>query len=95
MKNILIMMFIYTLAGCNTAPVEPDYVEGPDTLNVYNDGTLEFRDRTLNQEDVIIYPDGFGGERAAVRLDVPLSDDYYFRDSIRVRREDSSYVQPN
>ena len=91
MKNILVVIFICTLAGCNTAPVEPNYVAGPETLNIYNDGTLEFGDRTLNEEDVIIYPDGFGGERAAVRVDVPLSDNYYFRDSIRVHREDTSF----
>ena len=88
MKNLLIVMFICTLVGCNTAPVQPEYAQGPEILTVYNDGTMEYRDRTMNAEDVIIYPDGFGGERAAVRIDVPLKDDYFFRDTIRVHRKE-------
>lgn len=38
-------------------------------------------------EDVIIYPDGFGGEKAAVKLYVPYHPPYY-RDHIVVERLD-------
>jgi hypothetical protein len=47
---------------------------------------MEFRNRKLPGEDVIIYPDGSGGERAAVKVYDPLHPDYY-RDSIRVERK--------
>ena len=39
-------------------------------------------------EDVIIYPDGYGGEKAAVKLYTPYHHPFY-RDSIIVERLES------
>lgn len=61
--------------------------ESPEILTVRSDGSLWFRDRPLQERDVIIYPDGRGGEKAAVRVRVePLHPDF-FRDTIIVVRE--------
>lgn len=55
------------------------------TLYVLPDGTMEFKGRVVPNDDVIIYNDGRGGERAAVKLDLPLYSHAY-RDSITVER---------
>ena len=41
----------------------------------------------MNKEDVVIYRDGRGGERAAVKLYIPRHPDV-FRDTIAVERID-------
>ena len=51
-----------------------------------------FRSRLINHDDVILYEDGRGGERAAIKVRSPLHSDFY-RDSSVIRvmsqREDS------
>lgn len=86
MKNVLTLLAIYSLFGCALEPVAVSQKNEPEILTVHNDGSMEFRDRSMNADDVVIYQDGFGGERAAVKVRVPLKSDYY-RDSIRVYRE--------
>lgn len=58
-----------------------------DRLYVYPDGSMKFNDRFVDEKHVIIYANGQGGERAAVKMYVPLHPDF-FRDSIHVVRED-------
>lgn len=86
MKKLMTLMLLSGLAGCAATPYTARSVTGPEVLMVYDDGRMEYRDRIMPQEDVIIYDDGFGGERAAVKVHVPLKNDFY-RDSIRVVRE--------
>ena len=51
------------------------------------DGSMWLRDRPMPERDVIIYADGTGGEKAAVRIRMePLHPDF-FRDTIVVERE--------
>ena len=58
----------------------------PDnTLLVYEDGRMEFNSRFVNEDEVVIYNDGRGGERAAIKVRVPIHSDFY-RDSIVVVR---------
>jgi hypothetical protein len=57
-----------------------------EVLTVYPDGSMRLNNRPISPEDVVIYPDGYGGERAAVKVRVPVHPDYY-RDTIVVRRE--------
>lgn len=72
-------------AGSQPAPVAKAPM--PEILTVREDGTLWFRERPLPERDVIIYPDGYGGEKAAVRIHrQPLHPDF-FRDTIVVERE--------
>ena len=56
-----------------------------DILYIYENGKMKFRSRYLNKEDVVIYQDGKGGEKAAIKMRVPRYPDYY-RDSIVVVR---------
>ena len=71
------------LAGCTSTPVR---APAPDKLVVHEDGTMQLGGRLMAAEDVVIYPDGFGGEKAAVRVRFePLHPDF-FRDSIIVDR---------
>lgn len=83
-KAMALVLALALLSGCNSVPVR-DTAE-PDKLIVYEDGTMEYRDRRMPVEDVVIYADGFGGERAAVRVRVePMRPDF-FRDTIIVER---------
>ena len=82
---ILNMLFI---TACSTTPVTSSI----DTLNdkseilfIYEDGRMEYKSRFLNDDDVVIYADGRGGEKAAVKVRVPIHSDFY-RDSIVVVR---------
>ena len=83
------------IASCATTetPVETD-VKEQDILYIYADGTMEFDGRLRSEEDVIIYDDGRGGERAAVKIIVPSSrsskehHESYYRDSIEVERKE-------
>lgn len=74
------------LAGCQSAPPMQTAAVGPEILVVHPDGSMEFRDRLMPPGDVIIYEDGRGGEKAAVRVRrEPLHPDF-FRDTIVVER---------
>jgi hypothetical protein len=75
-------------AACATAPADDRGARATgDTLTVREDGSMWFRNRPLPPRDVIIYADGAGGEKAAVRIRMePLHPDF-FRDTIIVVRE--------
>ena len=88
MKNLALLLFTFGLFACTHEPYIAEQHRGPDVLVVQADGTMFFRERSMPRDDVIIYDDGFGGERAAVKVYVPYKHDYY-RDSIRVYREKS------
>ena len=77
------------LGGCLAAPAtrQNAATADPDTLVIGDDGSMRLNDRPIPNEDVIIYNDGRGGERAAVRIRMePLHPDF-FRDTILVERE--------
>lgn len=81
--------FAVLLIGCTSTPVRNEpaaAAPGPEKLIIHADGSMEFRNRLMAAEDVVIYPDGFGGEKAAVRIRLePLHPDF-FRDTIVVER---------
>lgn len=87
-RNHIILFASFLLISCslveNTGSMTS---KEPEFLYIYPDGRKEFKDRTMNDEDVIIYDDGKGGERAAVKLRIPNYPDVY-RDSITVERID-------
>lgn len=101
--SFVIMAFVFTSA-CNTTPdkyndVDVTRVDGKpvDVLYIFEDGKMKFRSRYLNKEDVVIYEDGRGGEKAAVKVRVPRYSDFY-RDSIivvRVENEAEKTVNHN
>ena len=74
------------LAACSLLPQPPAGPPGPEILTIYPDGRMRLMGRPVPVEDVIIYPDGFGGEKAAIKVRMqPLHPDFY-RDTIIVRR---------
>lgn len=87
--RIIIFLFASLLiASCATTqkPVVAGEKE-PEVLYIYPDGTMEFDGRIKNKEDVVIYQDGRGGERAAVKIIIPRYPDVY-RDTITVVRKE-------
>lgn len=68
--------------------MQVNYSGKENILYIYEDGKMKFRSRYLNKEDVVIYEDGRGGEKAAVKVRVPRYPDFY-RDSINVVRVDN------
>jgi len=86
------MVFLSNAACTSTAPIT-HVTEAPQSKNilvVYEDGRMELNARYVNAEDVVIYDDGKGGERAAVKVRVPIHPDFY-RDSIIVVRVKKQY----
>lgn len=82
--SVLILPLL--LAGCGYNPFQDDGRQEPEKLVVRADGSMQFRGRPIGTEDVVIYRDGNGGEKAAVRVRMePLHPDY-FRDTIIVER---------
>ena len=80
-------LILLLASGCaGVAVPERAAVKEQETLIVYPDGTMEFKNRGMYEKDVVIYPDGRGGERAAVKMRVPLHPDFY-RDTIIVDRK--------
>lgn len=74
-----------TLAACNEASMLKSADKGTETLLIYTDGRMVLNNRIMPNEDVIIYQDGLGGEKAAVKMYVPYHPPFY-RDSIVVER---------
>jgi hypothetical protein len=84
---ILGLMLTIALAGCmSQTPVKTSTKE-PEHLFVYADGSMEFRNRKIDAEEVIIYKDGRGGEKAAVKISMEPLHPPFYRDSIIVVRK--------
>lgn len=84
--SILLLAAALQAGACAGGSAWRQEPAGPEKLIVHPDGSIEFRNRLMADEDVIIYDDGFGGERAAVRVRMePLHPDF-FRDTIAVER---------
>ncbi len=87
-KLFLFAATMFISACASTSNVDPRLLAQKDnsnTLYVYQDGRMFFKARQVDVDDVVIYADGRGGERAAIKMIVPIHPDYY-RDSIVVVR---------
>ena len=84
-NRIATLLMFFNLCACASHTAFLHAQKTPERLTIYDDGKMLFRDRFVNQEDVVIYPDGFGGERAAIKVRMPAKPDFY-RDSIIVDR---------
>ena len=91
--KLLSMLFFVTFIACAcggpTNLVNKNNT--PEVLTIYPDGRMEYRDRIMDEDEVIIYSDGKGGEKAAIRVWNPLQppsrkDSKYYRDTIIVER---------
>ena len=96
-RIIIFLLASLLIASCATA-TKPDGVgeKEREILYIHPDGTMEFRGRIKNKEDVVIYEDGHGNELAAIKIIVPRNSDYY-RDNLTVERIeiDVSVVREN
>ncbi len=93
---IVIFMMLFTTLSMDQSVADED--KKPEILTIHPDGTMVFRNRTMNEDEVIIYPDGRGGEKAAVRVYEPIRPlsrkrSYYYRDTIVVDRIDPEKEQ--
>jgi hypothetical protein len=78
-----------------TEEVKTTRLTEPDVLFIYPDGSMRMKNRIISREDVVIYPDGYGGEKAAIKVwMVPFHPPFY-RDSIVVERLDELQVVDN
>lgn len=85
-KYIGVILLSLLLAGCVQVHVHEAGNNKPDVLRIDADGNMSLNGRSVSEEDIVIYPDGSGGERAAIKMRVPVRSDYY-RDTIVVERE--------
>lgn len=83
---VVLLAGAFIVACVSPEKTAPSKKIGPEVLYIYPDGKMEFRGRFMNEDEVVIYEDGFGGERAAVLLRVPYKEDIY-RDTIIVERK--------
>lgn len=86
-RTIIFLLASVLMTSCATShqPVAVSEKK-QEILHIYPDGKMVFNGRIMNKEDVVIYDDGRGGERAAVKLIIPRHPDVY-RDTIIVERE--------
>jgi hypothetical protein len=100
MKNRLLFLpfclaIIMSNTACNSTPIKNDMAEfskPQETLYVYEDGKMKLDSRYIDSKDVVIYSDGRGGEKAAVKVHFPLHSNFY-RDSIIVVRVVNKYEE--
>lgn len=91
---ILVLTGLLLCACAITEDIKTTSTE-PDVLTIYPDGTMRLKDRTISRKDVVIYPDGYGGEKAAIKVwGVPFHPPFY-RDSIVVERLEEFQVVDN
>jgi hypothetical protein len=92
-RTIIFLLASALMTSCATSN-QPIAERDQDILHIYPDGKMVLDGRVMNEEDVVIYDDGRGGERAAVKLLVPLSryktqnHSEFYRDTIIVEREE-------
>ncbi len=91
-RTIILLLASVLIASC-AATNQPVADKDQDILHIYPDGKMVFDGRTMSEEDVVIYDDGYGGERAAIKLLMPLSryktqnHAEFYRDTIIVDRK--------
>ena len=92
-RTIIFLLASVLMTSCATNQPVAVAEEDLNILHIYPDGKMILDGRSVSEENIVIYSDGRGGERAAVRLIVPQNryqgqphTDFY-RDTIIVERE--------
>ncbi len=94
LKPVLAAITLATLVACGHVP-EVAVDDRPEILTIFPDGSMKLEDRLIPAEDVVIYPDGYGGEKAAVKVRLEPLHPAFYRDSIVVRRIGQTLVSEN
>lgn len=90
---MLIRTMVFLLMGALTISCVMDEREEvinekeQEALYILPDGTMMFKGRIMNKNDVVIYDAAQRGERAAIKLIIPLHPDAY-RDNLTVERKE-------
>ena len=82
----LMTLLIGVLFPATRVTAEEAGIKEKQIIYIYPEGKMEFKGRIMNEEDVVIYEDGRGGELAAVKLFVPRRPDFYRGNVIVVRK---------
>jgi hypothetical protein len=85
LKLLILSSLLTVLAACSHTPQTAD-ADAPEILTIFADGTMKLANRSVPAEDVVIYPDGYGGEKAAIKVWLEPLHPPFYRDSIVVRR---------
>ena len=85
-KYLATGLAVVALSACVAEPEVRSANAEPERLIIHPDGSMEFRDRPVPEEDVVIYEDGFGGERAAIKINLEPLHPPFYRDTIVVER---------
>jgi hypothetical protein len=83
--KLLIVVSGIMLTACSTMP-EENSVDEPEILTIYPDGSMKLMGRQVAPEDIVIYPDGYGGEKAAIKSGLNPIHPPFYRDTIIVDR---------
>ena len=84
---ILVVISVVLLPACSLTP-ERQATDEPEILTIYPDGSMTLMGRPIPPEDVVIYPDGYGGEKAAIKSGLEPLHPPFYRDTIIVDRVD-------
>ena len=74
------------LPACSLIPEAEKGPKEPEILTISADGSMRLMGRPIPAEDVVIYPDGYGGEKAAVKVSLEPLHPPFYRDTIIVKR---------
>ena len=90
-KSILLLT-VLMLSACSYFPAAEDRANVPEILTIFPDGSMRLMGRLVPEEDIIIYDDGFGGEKAAIKVRLEPLHPAFYRDSIIVKRLDNERI---
>jgi hypothetical protein len=87
MRIIALCIISFILCSCSVNEKTDVTTENErDVLYILPNGTMKYKGRVINNEDVVIYDAARRGERAAIKIILPLHPDAY-RDNISVERK--------
>lgn len=84
---LFLISLITVACAVNKKPVAQVEQKEKDILYVLPDGSMMFKGRLVNKKDVVIYDAAQRGERAGIKIMMPLHPDAY-RDNIIVERKE-------
>lgn len=93
-KSLKTILSVLLLASSNLACTtthttnhKHDLTYSPDEIIIFADGRVHYRQRLLSHDDVLIYNDIRGVEKAAVKMRTGVQPDYYLGSYTVVRPE--------
>ena len=85
-SKTLLLLVALQLSACGLLPEVEQGPRKAQTLRIFPDGSMQLMGRRIPDEDVIIYADGLGGEKAAVKISMEPLHPAFYRGAINVER---------